>query len=459
MSGAEAAAGIVLGAVALVPPTLSLIEFWTKFIRDTRRFGEDSAKLSLKFSQLSAEYESLQRVLFDANKFSFLHEASVYDTLTNRFQVLILAMLKELPRVLYEYYLIEKAYEVENRHEMIKDNLEKPDIILSIVLKPEEVKAIFESGEQPEARTKSTVLSVHNLWWAARTKKRVQKLLSDYEDWLHRIKTTLEQSWWPLTFLEKYQNVEIVEKDQDCQKLGIATTAGLRKLLLDDAPLSVIVPLANVKLDIKPFDDVLRGLAQLPGGTVYVESLVYQPTKEGFLDSTLERRFKEISSLLNRAKDSEFQVLHCRNYAQTHWPQPQFQLMFDLPANSNQDPKSLKLLLDLTGPKPSLNSRIRLCHDLSRSLSLFHSIGWIHRSFRSENVLFFNTAQTANLGQPYICGFEACRLEEDTSTGPWDDLPARNAYRHPDRWGIPKKTFTKYHDIYGKSFSLTEDLQ
>jgi len=276
---------------------------------------------------------------------------------------------------------------------------------------------------------------------------------------LHRIKTTLEQSWWPLTFLEKYQNVEVVEKDQDCQKLGIATTAGLRKLLLDDAPLSAIVPLENAKLDIHPFDDLLRGLAQLPSGTVYVESLVYEPTKEGFLHSTLERRFKEISGLLNRAKDPEFQVLHCRSYAQTSYPQPKFQLMFDLPANSTHSPKSLKSLIDPTGPKPSLNSRIRLCHDVARSLSLFHSIGWIHRSFRSENVLFFNAAQRANLGQPYICGFEACRLEEDISTGPWDDLPARNVYRHPDRWGIPKKTFTKYHDIYGKSSSLIKNLQ
>ncbi|KAH0556922.1 hypothetical protein GP486_005290 [Trichoglossum hirsutum] len=442
-----AAVGIALGAIALVPPTLNLIEFWTKFIGDVRRFGEDSAKLSLEFAQLSAKYRSLQNILFDEKKFSFL-ENSLYDNLPETDQVLVLSMLRELPRILYEYYLIEKAYEVEHNHEKVKENLNQMDMTISVVLTPEQMQAIFEGGEEPNVRSKSKILSLHNIWWVARTKKRIKKLLSEYEDWLDRIKATLERTWWPLSFFEKYQNLHSMEKDQDCKSLGVATAAGLRKLLLKDAPLSAIVPPQNLTLEIKPFDGGQRGLAQHPGGTVYVESLIYQPTKEGFLDSTLKHRFQEISSLLNRADDPEFHVLHCRNYAEIQYPQPQFQLIFDLPANSSQKPVSLKSLIDAASLKSSLNSRIRLCYDLARSLSLFHSIGWIHRGLRSENILFFDVAQTESLGHPYICGFEACRLEEDSSTGPWDDLPERNAYRHPDRWGIPKKTFTKYHDIY-----------
>jgi hypothetical protein len=448
---AEAAAGLALGAVDLVPPTLSLIDFWTRFIGDVRRFGEDSVKLSLKFAQLSSRYRSLQSVLFDEKKFSFLQK-SLYDDLSKIDQISILSMLTELPRILYEYYLIEKAYEVEHNHEKIQTDSDQPDLTLAVVLTPEEIQTIFADGQKPEIRVKSKLLSFHHIWWAARIKKRTQKLLSEYEDWLDRIKGTLEQSWWPLSFSEKYENLHTMEQDPDCKSLGVAAAAGLRKLLLKDAPLAGNVLLENATLQVRPFDGALRGLSQLQGVTVYVESLRYQPNKEGFLDETLRRRFQEISSLLNRADDPEFHVLHCQKFAEVQYPQPQFQLIFDLPGDSNNKPMSLKSLIDpSTSAKPQLGARFRFCHDLARSLLLFHSIGWIHRSIRSENILFFHAAARANnLDEPYICGFEACRLEEDTSTGPWDDLPERNVYRHPDRWGIPKKTFTKYHDIYGE---------
>lgn len=446
---AEAAVGVALGAVALVSPTLALIDFWTLFIGDVRRFGEDSARLGSKFAQLSSRYRSLQSVLFDEKKFPFV-EKSIYDDLPETDQALILSMLRELPRILYEYYLIEKAYEVQQNEKIQADSTRK-DLTMAVVLTPEEMQTIFADGQKPEARVKSTVLSVHHLWWAARTKKRTRKLLSEYEDWLDRIKATIEQSWWPQSFSEKYENLHTIEKDADCQSLGIAAAAALRKLLLKDAPMPENMRLENVTLQVHRFDSSLRGLSKLHEATVYVECLRYQPDKQGFLDETLKRRFQEISSLLNRAEDPEFHVLHCHKFADVQYPEPEFQLIFDLPSDSGNKPVSLKSLIDSSsGAKPSLGARFRLCHELARSLSLFHSIGWIHRSIRSDNILFFHhVPQESSLNEPYVCGFEACRLEEDISTGPWDDLPERNVYRHPDRWGIPKKSFTKYHDIYG----------
>jgi hypothetical protein len=445
---ADITAGTILGAVGLVPPTLALINFWSHFIGDVRRFGEDSAKLSLKFAQLSSGYEALQTVLFDEKRFAFV-KGSVYDDLPKRSQDLILSMLKELPRLLYEYYVIEAANEIEH-HEKDQAQSNETSLSMAVVLAPEDMQKIFSDGQVPEAKPKSSVLSFRHVWWAARTKKRVQKLLTEYEDWLRRIKNTVEESWWPMSFSEKYENLLAIEMDAACQALGVAAAAGLRKLLLSDAHLPENLNLENTTLQIRHFDNSLRGLSQLDDTTVYVESLRYQPDKEGFLDSTLKRRFQEISSLLNQAKDQEFHVLHCRNFAEVQVPEPEFQLIFDLPSNTAKEPVSLSALIaSSTGKKPSLGVRFRLCYDLSQSLSLLHSVGWIHRSIRSENILFFNHgAQGNNLNEPYLCGFEACRLEDDFSTGPWDDSPERNVYRHPDRWGIPKKNFTKYHDIY-----------
>lgn len=450
---ADVTAGTILGAVALVPPTIALINFWSDFISDVRRFGEDSAKLSLKFQQLSSGYEALQTVLFDEKRFPSV-KGSVYSDLPKRSQDLILSMLKELPRLLYEYYLIEKANEIQHYgKDQARSN--ETNLTMAVVLSPEEMLKIFGDGQMPEAKSKSSVVSLRHIGWAIRTRKRVEKLLVEYEDWLRRIKITVEESWWPTTFSQKYENLLSVEKDTACQALGVAAAAGLRKLLVSDAQLKGSLGLGNTTLQISHFDGSSRGLSRLDGTTVYVESLRYQPDREGFLDTTLKRRFEEISSLLNQVNDPEFRVLRCRNFAEVRAPEPEFQLIFDLPNNQAKEPISLNALIASNmGKKPSLGARFRLCHKLAQSLSLLHSVGWIHRSIRSENILFFNTdARTGELHEPYLCGFEACRLEDDFSTGPWDDSPDRNVYRHPDRWGIPKKTFTKYHDIYGMFLS------
>ena len=159
---------------------------------------------------------------------------------------------------------------------------------------------------------------------------------------------------------------------------------------------------------------------------------------------------------MKQQKDEEFRVLSCERYDQVAQEPPRFQLMSRIPERLNPIPKTLYELIDLKiSEKPSLGERFRLCHYLAQSMSLFHSVGWRHQDFRSANILYFSTApQVGNLGAseisgPFICGFEASRLQSETSTGPYDNNIRLNVYRHPDRWGIPKKEFRKTHDIYG----------
>jgi hypothetical protein len=179
----------------------------------------------------------------------------------------------------------------------------------------------------------------------------------------------------------------------------------------------------------------------------------------------LQRRFSELACLLNQQKDPHFRALHCLGYIDSTFPRPEYQLLFQLPSISSKPPvhllslyKSKQLL------KPSLGARFQLCFQLAQSMSLFHSVNWIHKSFRSTNILFFpgnDTSETTSdidLSSPIIAGFEASRLATDFSSGPYDNLLSQNVYRYPDRWGIPNKTFTKYHDIYGELSTLLSPL-
>ena len=452
---ADVTVGTIIGPIGLIPPTLALMRFWIRFTGDTRRFGEDSAKYRLRMEALELGYESLRHVLFDENRFPFAK--TLYGELPRRSQEVIFSMLKELPRLLYEYHMVEVSLGFSSP-EQNWTNADEPDPEIASELTSIEIQQIFDDDRVPEAKPKSSVFSFRHLWWAARTKKRVQDLLDEVEDWYFRIKHTVEIYLWPAQFAEKFRNLKVLEDDAACQKTGIAHFAGLRKLLLSDTPEPSQDFQLESNLRVETFDNSLRGLSYLkktplrPDTRVYVEALRYQPDKEGFLDEKLKQRFQEIASLLNYANDADFRVLHCRNFAESREPYPEYLLIFDLPEPKCEKPISLdSIIASSAGRKPSLDARFRLCYKLAQSLSLLHSVNWIHRSIRSENILFFNDAALeGDLEEPYLCGFEACRLENDLSTGPWDDKPGRNGYRHPDRWGIPKKLFTKHHDIYGK---------
>ncbi|KAF7512121.1 hypothetical protein GJ744_002283 [Endocarpon pusillum] len=42
-----------------------------------------------------------------------------------------------------------------------------------------------------------------------------------------------------------------------------------------------------------------------------------------------------------------------------------------------------------SAPPPSLTKRIALAHTLARSLMYFHSVNWLHKGLRSDNIIFF----------------------------------------------------------------------
>lgn len=443
-----------MGGIGLVPLTIKLIGFLKTLIGDVRHSGSDSQRLGQKFEKLSLRYVSIQKVLFDDQKFTFVR-GNVYDNLPHERQQIILRLLKELPRLLYNYYLIENS----RRIHLSSDNLafsQNPTLSAAAILTPEEHRLLFAHDDWvPEGSESSTLLSIKNFWWAARTKNRVEKLVRDYEDWLKEIQQAIEESWWPLTFFDNFVNVKALEEDGDCKTAGLATSAGTRKLLLSDAEF------ANNKIpdqieNLQAFDKFPRGVALYEGCHVLVEELSYEPDKDGFLDSVLERRFKQVTALMKQQKDDEFRVLSCEGYDQVASSPPKFRLMSRIPEQANPVPKTL---LDLIDPKisekPSLGERFQLCYYLAQSMSLFHSVGWRHRAFRSANILYFSAAsQVGSLGAseisgPFICGFEASRLQSEHSTGPYDNNILLNVYRHPDRWGIPKKEFRKSHDIYG----------
>lgn len=89
-----------------------------------------------------------------------------------------------------------------------------------------------------------------------------------------------------------------------------------------------------------------------------------------------------------------------------------------------------------------LTSRFDVAKALVMAVYRLHSAGWSHKSFRSENILFFEPAiqDDRSLVEPFVCGFDFSR--QDSPLEMTEDVPSvltsphmdreQSLYRHPD---------------------------
>ena len=444
-------AGLTLGAVALVPPTLELIDFCTTFYNEVQHFGRATQQFNLKFTHLRGRYDSLQRVLFEKGKFPFAQD-TLFGSLPEKDQQVVYAMLQELARLFYKHYVIGQTYRL--KFELPETAL--PDVeALANALTTDQIDV---DVLKPVDRH-SSLLSLRHIWWANRGRKKAEKLLTEFEGWLRRIKDVLEDTWWLLPAFEKVPNLTSLEKDHDAIKIGIGAAAGLKKLALDTTKAPINLNMNAVSLTVE-YLTTQRGIAHLDDQLLLVEALSFEPDNDGFVPQTLARRFEAIANLLYSQNDSELRVLSCKGHRYSTSQSPQFQLLLQIPSGCGPNPTTLFDVLGMKlRVKPDLAQRFRLCWQLSQCLISMHSVGWLHRGMRSENVICFAPRTNEPDVEPlasyffdhfFVSGFDSSRLETDFSLGPYDNVVQKNIYRHPDRWGAPRRTYSRLDDIYGR---------
>jgi hypothetical protein len=79
-------------------------------------------------------------------------------------------------------------------------------------------------------------------------------------------------------------------------------------------------------------------------------------------------------------------------------------------------PVSLFELLD-SSAKPRVTDRIRLAHAVANCLLYLHSVNWLHKGLRSQNVVFFpinvkekgKPSTKIDYSKPYLSGFDFAR--------------------------------------------------
>lgn len=185
----------------------------------------------------------------------------------------------------------------------------------------------------------------------------------------------------------------------------------------------------------------------------------------------LLQNVRKVSGLLSGTGRPEFHILTCRGFFQDG-DRRELGLVFEPPINF-EDPSPLTTLLQLYEKYPMmpLGHRIHLAHSLVVAMEHFHRVGWIHKSFRSKNVVFCSLSDSADsvshgedygheedkniprwkefdLSKPCIFGYDDAGPADVGSHGKEDHLLENNLYRHPDRWGSPRMRFEKVHDVF-----------
>jgi len=459
MVGFETAAA----AIEVVEVTLKIIKIGHTLLSDVKHYGTDARKFGLKFQQNSHCYDSLQKVLFEAKKFPFLQGKRLFEVLPDQSQTIVTQLLLELLRLLYAHFALEQKYATYSEPSQTRSGFEN-----HLGLTADDEKIVFHGTTavndiKPHAI--SQLMSVTGWSWAIRGKRKAVRLNTEFEDWLKRTKAVLEDTWWPLPAFNVLANLETVQSDLDARNTGLADSAGLRRLIIDktNLPADLNTPWNSVKqTKILPSGKMVGVFGDY---SVLVETFTFTLDQDGNLPGIFEERFSKIVRLLSSQKDPDFRVLHCVKYSsQISETLGQVRLISQI--SDPETTPTIRTLADIyrgikSDQRPSLGIRFSMCHQLADSLFLLHSVDWVHRALRSDNILIIFPNDdldkiTLKRAELRICGFEASRPATDSSLGPYDDQLSRNVYRHPKRWGTPRELFTQVHDVYSLGVILLE---
>ena len=182
------------------------------------------------------------------------------------------------------------------------------------------------------------------------------------------------------------------------------------------------------------------------------------------------QRVQKLVALFQRPKPMEFCIPECLGYfdeqdkSKINGPISgdfRFGLVFIKPKHTTAL-SLLELLQDIYLTMPALTDRVAIAHKIAHCILYLHAVDWLHKSVRSNNILFFTNQDSTNLESPQLSGFELARpdttdaqtvnsLTTDEQLQRWD------LYRHPHYQGSGRRpTYRKTYDIYSLGIVMLE---
>lgn len=318
-------------------------------------------------------------------------------------------------------------------------------------------------------RVKEKVSDNLNAWkWALFQKKEFEAVVRALHAENKRLKDLLPLMPAPMierSTLRKESNSR-GNFDSDSHRLGLAQHVQLRKILQSDVRGTDIV---TVSADLRPMPNQPSGpltvckVDRSKYDIVLVEYKHYQDdeattNEERDLD---QQRVRQLASLLSSAGTGDLATLAFRGLSKDP-EHTRHTFVYDFPPRTDISSGPLSLFSMINSNKVdvrlTLPARFSVASTIAKAIAAFHADGWVHKSLRSESVVFFREALTRSLmvKNPYLVNFEYSRPQASHTLLEFDDDYERNLYRHPDRQGKPTTSFNRLHDIYALGVVLLE---
>jgi hypothetical protein len=196
---------------------------------------------------------------------------------------------------------------------------------------------------------------------------------------------------------------------------------------------------------------------RLPGQT---NALIVDPVSlpTGADLGAISQDFRHLASKLKVVDPINFGILKCRGvvkYSTSNGTRSALlSVVFD--AASTGQPCTLRSKL-MASAAPSLTDRVQLAKQLATAVSYVHTLDFVHKNIRPENLIGFEDPTQTGLVPFYLVGFEQLRTVDGKTQMRGDDDWWKNMYRHPDRQGlVPEERYNIGHDTYSLGVCLLE---
>ncbi|KAI1420558.1 hypothetical protein F5Y12DRAFT_111493 [Xylaria sp. FL1777] len=307
--------------------------------------------------------------------------------------------------------------------------------------------------------------------WSFKDKPRLEKVVQELQCWNERLQRLLQAKLIQVDHAapnaSSRQPSTAVNKVLGAGLIGSAQTLGLA----DDIALARITTAPTIELeeplekeDFAAYEKAstivqsrTRRLITVKGQNILLEYKAFEADEVGNPPDPSRDKIFQLSKILHHNKPSRYRTLQCQGF---YAHNGRFTLLFPIPSELNPRYTTLSWLLQ-NSKVPGLEGRFALARKLCAAMAQLHAVHWVHKSFNSENILFFSQGSQPtsvdSVEDLYLSGWDYSRSESGLSSQFVDAQDIENnVYRHPEQWGHPTTRFNRMHDMYSLGVVLLE---